>query len=1279
MIQRYFLFALLALFFFSETAFAQLASQPTVQASNMKVVSANSNSVSLRWTNGNGQRRLVTMRLTNSAASPTDGATYTASTTFGSGSQIGTGTFVVYNGTDTTVTVTGLSATSGYSVGVWEYNGLTAGTQNYNTSNSSSNLVSFYTTTLAPTTSPSNLSFSNVTPTSMQVNFTAGNGQGRVVIARPNSAVNVAPPSGVILMTGQQLGNGNFVAGITSGGQVFVSSLAPGTLYHFAVYEFNGGNLSLPESNSSNRIIRTASPLLGSRSSLATEPTVQASGITNTFRSSTSISVSWTNGNGNQRIVVACPSTSPAANIDNFDGQTLNASLIFGNGSDLGNNNFVVFKGTGTSVLVSGLSSSTTYNFRVYEFNVAANGTENYLGSIGVGNNITVSTLAPVPTTQASGVSVQNPATNALTIRWQNGNGARRLVVASQSSIISAPQNGRGYVSNSAFGQGDTVTAGVFVVANTTNDSVRVTGLSPNTLYYFRVFEFNGAATTPPTTAYNTSTISNGSSRTTLSNQPTVNVTNLSALNRTDTSVTLRWTNGNGNQRVIIAQTTGGLVNPVNGTVYSSGGNRYASGTLLGGTAYCVYVGSDTSVTITGLSPATLYTFAGYELNVGNAGSQHYQTINPSTLGIPSLATRPTVQASGIVITQTSQNVLKVKWTSGNGSERILVGKLNSPVDYVPQNGSNPVVGSTQFNTGTPLGNGNLGLYSGTGDSTTFSIAQAGTYHFRVFELNGATTQQGGTHHYLTTTGANNPNSGSGSILSPAPTSQVGALIFSEITDTSMRVSFSQQGNGIGKMLFAKAGSPVDELPQGGVTYTANTNFNQAQNLNGTRVVYDGVAVSVLITGLSPNTTYHFRAFAYNGSGTNINYLTTAVTGNPASQATENAFTGSGNIPGGTYTRITTSGASTLTGDVTVTGNISLTGILNTGSNTLTLAQGATLTETPNNYVVGRVEAIRAITGGAIEATETFSGMGVSLTTTNNLGNVSVQRFSGAQGIVTVGSATGIARRWNISSQALPITPATLALSWVSNDDNGKNLSLGRVYRRPTSPNDWIQIASGNYTSRTASFSTNSFGEFTISDANNQLPVELVSFIGGQHREGVMLQWSTASELNNSGFEVERKSEGATWNTLGFVRGNGTTNEAKSYSFLDRTASGKVQYRLKQIDFDGQFEYSPIIEVDAGLPKQFTLSQNYPNPFNPTTVISYQLPTASTVSLKIYDVLGKEVATLVNGRQDAGTYNFNFNASTLASGIYFYRLQASATNGASGSNFVQTKKMMLVK
>ncbi len=210
-----------------------------------------------------------------------------------------------------------------------------------------------------------------------------------------------------------------------------------------------------------------------------------------------------------------------------------------------------------------------------------------------------------------------------------------------------------------------------------------------------------------------------------------------------------------------------------------------------------------------------------------------------------------------------------------------------------------------------------------------------------------------------------------------------------------------------------------------------------------------------------------------------------------------------------------------------------------------------------------------------------------------------------------------------------------------------------------------------------ASLPTGTSGPFHTNPIS--LPVELTSFNAQVLSQGVRLTWTTASEQNNAGFEVQRSNDQANWTVLGFVRGAGTTTEAQSYTFTDAQAIGTVFYRLKQVDFDGQFEYSNVIEVNAGMPKQFVLEQNYPNHFNPATTIAYQLPTASNVSLKVFDMLGKEVATLVNGRQEAGTYTVNFNANQLSSGVYFYRLQASATNGASSSNFVQTRKMMLVK
>ena len=214
-------------------------------------------------------------------------------------------------------------------------------------------------------------------------------------------------------------------------------------------------------------------------------------------------------------------------------------------------------------------------------------------------------------------------------------------------------------------------------------------------------------------------------------------------------------------------------------------------------------------------------------------------------------------------------------------------------------------------------------------------------------------------------------------------------------------------------------------------------------------------------------------------------------------------------------------------------------------------------------------------------------------------------------------------------------------------------------------------------------------GQIAIGDAGggNQLPVELTNFGASLHKEGVILKWTTATELNNSGFYIERrrKQSDATqnapsWISLDFVKGNGTTSSQNSYSFVDKSASGMVEYRLKQVDFDGKFEYSPIVEINAGLPKNFDLWQNYPNPFNPTTVIRYQLPTASTVRLELYDMLGKKLATLVNEQQEAGSFEYQLDAAklNLSSGVYFYRLQAGA--GASGaSSFVQTKKMMLVK
>lgn len=188
-----------------------------------------------------------------------------------------------------------------------------------------------------------------------------------------------------------------------------------------------------------------------------------------------------------------------------------------------------------------------------------------------------------------------------------------------------------------------------------------------------------------------------------------------------------------------------------------------------------------------------------------------------------------------------------------------------------------------------------------------------------------------------------------------------------------------------------------------------------------------------------------------------------------------------------------------------------------------------------------------------------------------------------------------------------------------------------------------------------------------------ELPVELISFTASISENQVSLNWTTATELNNNGFEVQRKLENSEWMTIGFIKGNGTTTEPRSYSYSDDVTwikSNKLYYRLKQNDFNGNYNYSNEVEVIT-LPLEYSLSQNYPNPFNPSTKISYSIKEAEYVSLIVYDVLGNEIATLVNEEKSAGNYEVEFIAKGLSSGILFYQLRVG--------KFIQTRKMLLMK
>lgn len=195
---------------------------------------------------------------------------------------------------------------------------------------------------------------------------------------------------------------------------------------------------------------------------------------------------------------------------------------------------------------------------------------------------------------------------------------------------------------------------------------------------------------------------------------------------------------------------------------------------------------------------------------------------------------------------------------------------------------------------------------------------------------------------------------------------------------------------------------------------------------------------------------------------------------------------------------------------------------------------------------------------------------------------------------------------------------------------------------------------------------------FSVNGNCTVVPVELTSFSANVNDGIVDLNWSTATEINNLGFEIERKSENTNWTKIDFVAGAGSTTEIRNYSYSDNSVkSGSYSYRLKQVDFNGDFEYSSVVNVDVTSAMQYVLSQNYPNPFNPSTKIRFAIPEASVVKLIVYNAIGEEVESLLNNHYEAGSHEVVFNASNLTSGIYFVRMEAGS--------FVSTRKITLLK
>ncbi|MDP4116297.1 MAG: T9SS type A sorting domain-containing protein [Bacteroidota bacterium] len=270
------------------------------------------------------------------------------------------------------------------------------------------------------------------------------------------------------------------------------------------------------------------------------------------------------------------------------------------------------------------------------------------------------------------------------------------------------------------------------------------------------------------------------------------------------------------------------------------------------------------------------------------------------------------------------------------------------------------------------------------------------------------------------------------------------------------------------------------------------------------------------------------------------------------------------------------------------------------------------------------------------------------------------------------------------------LTPYTASSNWSSKGTQLSSSGYYCVYNGTgssvvvtnTAPNTQYTVQAFEYNGSTGSQLYNTTTASGNPSNQTTLPVELVSFTASTSAGNVVLNWKTATEISNYGFDIERRSVNLNgqFEKAGFIKGSGNSNSEKNYTFTDKglSSSGRYEYRLKQIDTDGKFKYSNIISLDIKIaPKDFALLQNYPNPFNPSTKIRFALPLESNVKVEVYNSLGQIVKELVNGKQDAGFHEVNFNASYLTSGIYFYSIIAISADGK--QNFKSTQKMLLVK
>ncbi|RYZ29830.1 MAG: T9SS type A sorting domain-containing protein [Chitinophagaceae bacterium] len=1074
------------------------AAPPTTAASNFSFTTISGTSISLNFTKGNGDGRIIIIRRDNPVSyTPVNGSVYTASTDYGAGTQVKTGEYVVYNGTASSLTITALSPNYIYHIAVFEYNGSGASTEFL-----ASPLRGVANTTIAPTDGSSNV-LPDVTGNSARVRFAVGNGATRMVVMKKGAPVDAVPANDTFYNLNTQIGNGNMVVFNGTGNVFDVFNLTASADYHFAIFEYNGGSQPVYQAMPPTRFSFTTHE----------RPTVGSSNFVVEGREGDRIFLRYTLGNGYARIVVARQG-QPVTAVP-VDGVKYKGNLNFGGtgSSDLGGGQYVIYDGRNAnesgsnSMTMTSLPRNTTYHFAIFEYDMNSSGQPVYQAS----NIPTVSgNTYDEPSVAAKNMIIDNITDKEARLRYTPGNGSGRIVIARRGAPVNvSPADLTNYSSNFNFGFGAMISGDNYVIADGSTTTTTVQRMQSSTEYHFAVFEYNGYLGK----LYLDADPVRG--QLTTAARPSFPSTSMSYSNIDGNSLKISWFNGNGKGRVIVAKkgspvtVTSGAVGDLRDNVTYAANAVFGQGTELKQGEFVVYndstgtVDTKNTFTLSGLEGNTQYYFAVYEYGQLN-GVLQYATASPAMpstlLTGNSFTAKPPVTAVGsLSISAVANRTMNLSWIPGSGEMRIVVAKAGSPVDANPVDLVN-YTGDAAFGNGSEIGNGNFVVYKGAGRSVNLTGLQpATTYYFAVYEANGSlapvfqnTVVTPATLAFQTTL--------------QKPTTAASAINFSALSATGFTINWTK-GNGEKSLVIMRETSSVNTMPVDGIVYTANEAFGEGTDIStdGTKnyVVYNGTGSSVAVTGLKPGSTYFVSIFAFEETTPAGTAFLTSPSANSSKQVVA--------APSAPTTALQVISSSN--------GVVQMVWANGSGQRRIILAkEGAEVNAVPADKT-------------SYNANTTFgSGQQVGS------GNFAV--FNGISSSVTV-----------------------------------SNLKPNRQYH--------FAVFEYNQFGPTILYQTANPAKVSTIQVST-LPVTWLSFNATNRGKEVLLEWKTAAEEKNKLFEIERSVDGTSFSKIGSVLAANDGQPVHTYSYIDvQPATGTIHYRIKQVDVDGNFTYSKTVQVKS--------------------------------------------------------------------------------------------------